>query len=184
MAKKLLSLLLLFSVFNPILHAQEKETFIISKTGIGPIQLGMDVPAAEIYLKHLKKVETEAWFFGYDGGGSAYMYTLDGVPYLVLIPAYESDSIIAIVALHQSIATPKGIRPGMTVEALLKIIPYKKVDYNPMSEWEEIYDLKNGWVFVLENRSSQNAGKYNYEKGLFTSRIYHTHLKILWILIH
>ena len=77
------------------------EAFKISKGQMGVIKVGMNIYDAEKELNGLTKKEAEAYDFGFDGGGKAYIYSLKNEPVLALVPKRDSEEIFVIIALNK-----------------------------------------------------------------------------------
>ncbi|MFD1603036.1 hypothetical protein ACFSJW_06950 [Flavobacterium artemisiae] len=64
------------------------EKFRIEKAKVGPIKIGMTIHEAENFLKNLNKSEAEAYDFGFDGGGKAYLYSFEVNSFSHLFPKW------------------------------------------------------------------------------------------------
>ncbi|MCD0466127.1 hypothetical protein [Flavobacterium sp. ENC] len=137
------------------------EKFKISKGQVGEIKVGMDLGKAEKLLKQLTKKEAEAYDFGFDGGGKAYLYSLDDEFIIGLIPKADSKEILAIVALSKNLKTSNGLNPKSTVSEIQKKYPTTKIVQNLMMDWQFIEDEKNNWEFILMTGENEPIGEFN-----------------------
>jgi hypothetical protein len=136
------------------------EDYEIAKGRLGDIKPGETIQSniSGIYQMDVKQVP--AYQFGFDGGGVAYLYSFKSEPVFALIPAYHTDSIIAVVAIHEKLKGPKSIHPKMTVTELKQLYPKTKIGYNLLMDWEELYDDKNDFSFVFMTKSPNLIGNY------------------------
>ena len=137
------------------------EKFTISNGEIGEIKIGMTIKDAEKLLNQLSKEETEAYDFGFDGGGKAYLYSLGKEFVIGLIPKRDSQEILAIVALSKNLKTGNGLNPNSTVSEIQAKYPNIKVNQNLMMDWEFIQDEKNNLEFVFMTNEKNRIGEYN-----------------------
>ncbi|MFB9079485.1 hypothetical protein ACFFLS_06330 [Flavobacterium procerum] len=137
------------------------EKFTIEKGKIGNITIGMTMNEAETFLKNLNKTEAEAYDFGFDGGGKAYLYSFEGEFVLALIPKRDADEILAIVALSENLKTINGLHPKSSIQGIKKLYPKIQINQNLMMGWEDIYDEKNDWEFVFMTTEENRIGTYN-----------------------
>jgi len=144
-------------------EASDLKKFEIGKARLGPVAIGMTLAKAEGFLKAFTKQEAKAYDFGLDGGGKAFIYNYKSKPVLVLVPARDADSIIAIVAIDAKLTTKDGLHPKMKVEEIMPYYPNVKVHNNLMMEWEEIIDDVNGWEFVFMTNAKNRVGDYKNE---------------------
>lgn len=132
--------------------------FEISKGQIGEIKIGMNISDAEKLLNPLTKKEAEAYDFGFDGGGKAYLYSLGDQFIIGLIPKADSKEILAIVALSKKLKTNNGLNPKSTVAEIQKKYPTTKISQNLMMDWKFITDEKNNWDFVFMTTENKPTG--------------------------
>jgi hypothetical protein len=137
------------------------EKFGISKGQVGEIKIGMTINDAEKILKQLTKKEVEAYDFGFDGGGKAYLYSLGNEFVIGLVPQMDSEKIIAIIALSKNLKTTNGLNPKSTVAEIQTKYPDIKIKQNLMMEWESIKDDKHNWEFVFMTNENNQIGEYN-----------------------
>ena len=168
------------------LEAAKKTAFSfldypISKGRAGNIKVGTSIRDYEKQLKSLKKRETDAYQFGYDGGGVAQVYFYKDEPVFALIPALETDSILAIIVMNENFQTVSSVRVGMKVQEVSSLYPNVKVQINELMEWEEIYDQKNDFQLVFKTTDEDRIGVYaEYKEG---SAPINLTPKLEWIMI-
>jgi hypothetical protein len=136
------------------------EKFRIEKAKVGPIKIGMTIYEAENFLKNLNKSEAEAYDFGFDGGGKAYLYSFEGEFILALIPKMDSDEILAIAVLSKKLKTVNGLNPKSSVQEIQKKYPGIQVNLNLMMNWEDLHDEKNNFDFVFMTNEDNRIGEY------------------------
>jgi hypothetical protein len=136
------------------------EDFIVTKGKLGDIKVGMKISTIQNLLSKFEERELEAYDFGFDGGGIAKMYFYQKEPIFALVPAYETDLIIAIVGLHENLIFKSKVRIGMTVKKVLNHYPNGIIEKNLMMGWEEIYDLENDFILVFKTDENNQIGKY------------------------
>lgn len=136
------------------------EKFGIEKAKVGPIKIGMTIHEAENFLKNLNKSEAEAYDFGFDGGGKAYLYSFEGEFILALIPKMDSDEILAIAVLSKKLKTANGLNPKSSVQEIQKKYPGIQVSLNMMMDWEDLHDEKNNFDFVFMTNENNRIGEY------------------------
>jgi len=139
--------------------------YVIEKNGVGPITLGKKISDVQPFLSDFKKELVPAWDFGFDGGdsASAVLYSLGEDPFIALIPARGTDSIIAIIALHSKLKTRSGIAVGTEVRKILELFPDAKCTMNFQTE-DEFIAMPHSYVsFVF---SSQNERLVEYPDTL------------------
>lgn len=155
--------------------------FQISKGQIGDIKVGMNINDAEKLLKQFTKKEAEAYDFGFDGGGKAYLYSLENEYILGLIPKMDSDEILAIVAISENLKTTNGLSPKSTIAAIQAKYPTLEIKQNLMMDWEFIQDQKNNWDFVFMTDETNQIGEHNDKEA--PSNPKRTDIKSDWISI-
>lgn len=136
------------------------EKFQISKGQIGEIKIGMKIKDAEKFLNPLTKTKTEAYDFGFDGGGSAFIYSLQNQPILALVPKRDFDELLAIIAISKNLKTKNGLNPNSTVREIIAKYPDIKVNQDVMMDWEFMHDEKNNLQFVFETDENNQIGQY------------------------
>ena len=136
------------------------ENFIVTKGKLGDIKVGMKISTIQNLLSKFEVKELEAYEFGFDGGGIAKMYVYKEEPIFALIPAYETDSIIAIIGLHETLIFESKVKVGLTVKEVLNYYPNCTIEQNLMMGWEEIYDSKNDFILVFKTVENNQIGKY------------------------
>ena len=136
------------------------EKFEISKGQIGEIKVGMNINDAEKKLNVLTKKEAEANDFGYDGGGKAYIYSLENEPILALVPKRDSEEILVIIALSKNLKTNNGLNPKSKVNEIQEKYPNIEINQDLMMSWEFISEEKNNWEFVFMTEENNRIGEY------------------------
>ena len=100
-------------------------------------------------LSGLEVEEIDAFSFGFDGGGSALLYSYKNKPLVALIPFNETDRVHTIIVLSDKAKTEKGIGPGSEATSLLKAYTKSALHYNELNDWQETYDEVNQFAFVF-----------------------------------
>lgn len=136
------------------------KKFEISKGQIGKIKIGMNIYDAEKILNELTKKEVEAHDFGFDGGGKAYIYSLENEPILGLIPKRDSEEIVVIIALSEKLKTNNGLTPNSKVSEIQEKYPNIDINQDLMMSWEFMLDKKNNWDFVFMTDENNRIGEY------------------------
>lgn len=136
------------------------EKFTISKGQIGSIKIGMIINEIEKELSGLTRKEADAFDFGFDGGGKAFIYSMGKEPILALIPKQDSDEVFAIIALNENLKTYNGLSPKSKISHLQKTYPKIEINQDLMMSWEFMYDKKNNWTFVFMTDGHNRIGKY------------------------
>jgi hypothetical protein len=159
----------------------EFEKFKISKGKIGEIKIGMNIIDAEKMLNGLTKEEAEAYDFGFDGGGKAYIYSLKKEPVLALVPKRDSEEIFVIIALNKNLKTKNGLNPKSKISDIQHKYPNIEIIQDLMMDWEFMHDEKNNWNFVFLTDSNNRIGEYKeIEKPTEPKK---TETKMDWITI-
>ncbi len=127
---------------------------------MGEIKIGMNIKEAEKLIANLTKSETEAYDFGFDGGGNASIYSLGNEPILALVPKRDSKEILAIIAISQTLKTNNGLNPISSVKEIIEKYPTMKIDHNLMMNWESMFDYVNNWKFVFNTDENKRIGEY------------------------
>jgi hypothetical protein len=153
--------------------------FTIKKGQVGPIKIGMTIADAEKQIPQLSKKVTNAWDYGFDGGGKAYLYSLNNEPVLALVPAFNSQKIISIIALSEQLKTNSGISPKTTVAEILKKYPNAVIYQSAMMNWEYIDIENNHWYFVFQTDENHLIGKY--QENNVPSQPIRKDIKMDWI---
>jgi hypothetical protein len=136
------------------------DNLIISRGQIGNIKVGMNIGDAEKSLIELTKKEVEAYDFGYDGGGSAYIYSFKNEPILALVPERDSKEILVIIALSKNLKTNNGLNPKSTVKEIQKIYPAIEINQDLMMSWEFMHQENNNWDFIFMTEENNRIGEY------------------------
>ncbi len=138
----------------------EFEKFKISKGKMGDITIGMNIIDAEKEIYELTKEEAEAYDFGFDGGGKAYIYSLKNEPILALVPKRDSEVIFAIIALNKNLKTTNGLNPKSNISEIQNKYPNIEINQDLMMDWEYMYNEKNNWNFVFLTDENNRIGEY------------------------
>jgi hypothetical protein len=157
------------------------EKFKIKKGQIGDIKIGMEISEAETKLSNLTKEEAEAYDFGYDGGGKAYIYSFKNKPVIAIIPKRESTEILAIIALNNKLKTDNGLNPNSSVKEIQKKYPEIEVYQNIMMNWEFIHDQKDNLDFIFTTKENNKIGKYTELEA--PTKPIRSEIKMNWITI-
>lgn len=159
----------------------EFEKFKITKGKIGNIKIGMNIIDAEKEIFELTKKQAEAFDFGFDGGGKAYIYSFKNEPILALIPKRDSKEIFAIIALNKNLKTENGLNPKSKISEIQNKYPSIKINQDLMMDWEYIFDKKNNWDFVFMTNGKNRIGEY--QKSEMPAKPKKAESKMDWITI-
>lgn len=140
--------------------AFDYSRFPIKKSSLGDIKIGMTISEAEKKFKELRKEVSEAFLFGWDGGGSAYLYYEGEDVVFGLIPKRDNDTLLVIIAADKNLKTINGLNPNSSVKDILDKYPETYVYLNLMNGWEQISDNDNDWDFIFGTASNNRIGKY------------------------
>ena len=132
----------------------------MSKIHLREIKIGMNIKEAEKLIANLTKSETEAYDFGFDGGGNASVYSLENEPISALVPKRDSKEILAIITISQTLKTNNGLNPRSSVKEIIEKYPTMKIDHNLMMNWESMFDYVNNWKFVFITDENKRIGEY------------------------
>lgn len=161
--------------------AYDFSKFEISKGKLGSVKLGMSMSQADALLTDFTKEEADAYDYGFDGGGTSYVYSYNGKKVLALIADRNKGMLICIVAIDKNLTTSKGLHPGMTAQDLFPLYPNVKVHFNAMMQWENITDDVNGYTIVFTTGDKNRVGVYkNAETPSLPKRL---DIKSNWITI-
>lgn len=137
------------------------QKFKIAKGQVGAIKIGMTISDAEEFLSSLTKTEAEAYDFGFDGGGAAYIYSLKNENIIALIPKRDSDELLAIAAISKNLKTDNGLNPKSTVAEIQAKYPNIQVNQDVMMDWEFIQDKKSNLQFIFMTNEENQIGEYS-----------------------
>ncbi|WP_139999310.1 hypothetical protein [Flavobacterium microcysteis] len=157
------------------------ENFPIEKGQLGPIKVGTSLEDAEKHLKELTRKRCDPFDFGYDGGGDAYIYYWKDQPIVALVPERDSNTLLAIAALHKKLKTDKGLHPEATIKDILQLYGDLPIHQNLMMSWEFMHDEKTDWEFVFMKDPEHQVG--TYENTDSPGKVTDTNAKIDWITI-
>jgi len=141
----------------------------------------MEISEAETKLSNLTKEEAEAYDFGYDGGGKAYIYSFKNKPVIAIIPKRESTEILAIIALNNKLKTDNGLNPNSSVKEIQKKYPEIEVYQNIMMNWEFIHEQKDNLDFIFTTKENNKIGKYTELEA--PTKPIRSEIKMNWITI-
>ena len=134
--------------------------FKIMKGQLGEIKIGMTIKEAESKLAGLTRKKTPVYRYGFDGEEPCFSYYLQDTLVLALIPKYNTDSLLCIVAAHKNLRTTNGLNPKSTVIELLEKYPNLEVGQNMENGWEYIYDTENKWSFDFATDEKNQIAEY------------------------
>lgn len=155
--------------------------FKIGEGRVGNISVGQTLNQAESELVDLKREEIESYGVGFDGGGTVYLYSYNNEPVLALVPSHESDTLIAIVAIHRELKTINGLHPQMKVKELVAKYPDMLFYQDLLNGGEYSDDLENRWNFVFNTKEENEIGVYpKLEVG---SKAHNLRPEMAWITI-
>ncbi len=157
------------------------DSFKIDKGSIGSIKVGMTISNAEKNIMGLDKKECEAFDFGFDGGGEAYIYYMKNEPILALVPKRDSDEILVLIAISNKLKTNNGLNPNSTVEEIKIKNPAIKINQDLMMSWEFMRDETNNWDFVFMTEENNRIGEY--KENEMSTEPKRTETKTNWITI-
>ncbi|MDX6189269.1 hypothetical protein SGQ83_07925 [Flavobacterium sp. Fl-318] len=136
------------------------DKFLISKGKVGEIKIGMNLNDAENSLREMNRKKVEAYDFGYDGGGNAFIYSIKSEAIIALIPNRDTTKIIAIIAISNKLKTDNGLNPKSNIIDILKRYPKMEVSQDLMTENEYMYDENKKWSFIFLTDESNRIGEY------------------------
>jgi hypothetical protein len=155
--------------------------FKIGEGRVSNISVGQTLSQAELELVGLKREEIESYGVGFDGGGAVYLYSYNDEPVLALVPSHESDTLIAIVAIHRELQTTNGLHPKMKVKELIAKYPDMVFYQDLLNGGEFSDDLENRWSFVFDTKEESEIGVYpELEVG---SKAHNLKPEIAWITV-
>jgi hypothetical protein len=134
------------------------KNFEIQKNQLGQIKIGTTINEAEKQFEGLVKKEVDAFCFGFDGGGLAYLYYANDEPIFGLIPKRGNDTVLCIIAAHQNLQTTNGLHPKALVSELLQKYPEMMIELDVMNMWNFFEDEKNEWRFVFDQLQEPEYG--------------------------
>jgi hypothetical protein len=130
------------------------------KGRLGKIKIGMTIREAQSKFKGLTKKVTRVYEYGYDGEEPCYSYYLHDTLVFALIPKYNTDTVMVIVAAHQNLRTTNGLNPNTSVKDLLAKYPNLEVEQNMENGWEYIVDKEIEWGFEFITDEKTQIGEY------------------------
>ncbi|MEZ0007247.1 hypothetical protein ABH942_002626 [Flavobacterium sp. 28YEA47A] len=157
------------------------ENFPIEKGQLGPIKVGSSLEEAEEQLTELTRKRCDPFDFGYDGGGDAFIYYWKDQPILALIPERDSNTLLAIAAIHKKLKTNKGLHPEATIKDILELDDNLPLYQNHMMSWESMFNEKMNWEFIFMKDAEHQVG--TYENMNSPGKVADYNAKIDWITI-
>lgn len=155
--------------------------FEIGRGRVGNIFVGQRLSQAESELVGLKREEIESYGVGFNGGGEVYLYSYNNEPVLALVPSYETDTLIAIVAIHKELKTKGDLHPKMAVKELVTKYPDMLFYQDLLNGGEFSDDLENEWNFVFDTKEENEIGIYpELEVG---SKAHNLEPEMAWITV-
>lgn len=136
------------------------DDFRIEKGHLGPIKIGMSLEEAETHLKDLSKKLCDPLDFGFDGGGDAFIYYFNEEPILALIPERDTNTLLAIAAVHKNLKTANGVYANASIKEIQQAFPDIALYQNEMMNWEFMLEEKNDWEFVFMKGPEHPVGEY------------------------
>lgn len=79
-----------------------------------------------------------------------------------LLPKYNTDTVLVIVAAHKNLRTTNGLNPNSSVQELLGKYPNLKVVQNMENGWEYIVDEQIEWGFEFVTDEKTQIGEYQH----------------------
>nr|WP_322624098.1 hypothetical protein [uncultured Flavobacterium sp.] len=136
------------------------QNWQIEKGALGPLKIGSNISEYRNDLKGFDSVAVDAFLYKYDGGGVAYEYSYNKKPLFVLMPAIDTDSIIAVMTLHSDFKTIYGTSSGNSVARIVK--QYKKlpVILDLLSGGEVMTDTVNRIKYVFDTPDDAHIAEY------------------------
>lgn len=132
------------------------DQFKIQKNQLGEIKIGMTISEAEMHFNGLEKKTVDPFCFGFDGGGLAYLYSVNSDPVFGLIPKRDNDTVLCIIAVHEKLRTTNGLNPTEFVRELLKEYPQMMIELDIMNMWNFFEDETNEWRFVFDQVQNED----------------------------
>ena len=136
------------------------SSFKIMKGQLGKIKIGMTIKEAEKQFTGLTKQTKIVAEFSFDDESPAHAYYLGKEMVFVLIPKYNTDTLLYIIATHKNLKTTNGLNPKSTVSELLQKYPDLTVVQDLMSGGEVFSDEKNNWEFRFKTERETEIGVY------------------------
>lgn len=180
-------LLLLFAITSSCIRQNENSEafaygqFPIMKSALGPIKVGSRISNNDKYLNGLDTSGVDAFEYHYDGGGNAINYSHKGKLLFALMPARDSDSIIAIMVFDPDFKTANGLGTHSNVKDIVTLNPNSTIKMDLMGGGEVITDENNNHSFIFETPENKLIATYPDIDA--PGRIYRANVMPDWITI-
>ncbi len=136
------------------------HTFPITKSALGPIKVGSRIAHNSHHLNGLDSTGVDAFLYHYDGGGLAYDYSYKGKRLFALMPAIDTDSIIAIIVFDHNFKDNKGITARSSAKDILQHYPNISIYQDLLAGGEFIMDELNNRDFIFETKNDSLIAEY------------------------
>lgn len=157
------------------------HAFPITKSALGPIKVGSRIAHNAHHLKGLDSAGVDALFYHYDGGGQAYDYSYKGKRLFALMPAMDTDSIIAIMVFDHNFKDAKGITARSKAKDILQHYPSLNIYQDLLAGGEFLMDEINNRDFIFETKDDSLIAEY---KDIDTAgRLKRLNVKSDWLTI-
>lgn len=136
------------------------HTFPITKSALGPIKVGSRIAHNTQHLNGLDSTGVDALFYHYDGGGKAYEYSYKGKRLFALMPALDTDSIIAIMVFDHNFKDAKGITARSRAKDILEHYPGLGIYQDLLAGGEFLMDELNNRDYIFETKNDSLIAEY------------------------
>lgn len=136
------------------------QNWQIQKGALGPLKLGSRISDYKKFLNGLDSLPVDAYLYKYGGGGVAYEYSYNKNQLFVLMPAIDTDSIIAIMALHPDFKTRYGTYPGNTAAQIFNRHKKLPVILDLLSGGEAMIDKVNRMNYIFDTPDDTPIAEY------------------------
>lgn len=136
------------------------EHWDIGEGALGPIKLGTHISDYKTDFTGLDSTGVDCYEYKYDGGGPAYEYRYRGRLLFTLMPAMDSDSIIAIMAIDKGFKMKNGIHPGSTIAQLKEKNGKINIRMDYLTGGEYIPDSINGTNYIFDTADDSLVAAY------------------------
>lgn len=137
------------------------QNWQIQKGALGPLKIGTRIRDYKEVLKGFDSISVDAFLYKYDGGGVAYKYSYKQTPLFVLMPAIDTDSIIAIMALHSDFKTVYGTYPGSSALEIINRQKKLPINLDLLSGGETMRDTVNGINYIFNTPDEAHMAEYS-----------------------
>lgn len=97
----------------------------------------------------LVKSKADASFFGFDGGGEATLFSVEGQPVAAIV-TNDKNEITAIVAIHSNIQTDDGISVRSSLSKISDVYPNGSLKEDEMNNWSVYHIPDKNWQFIFD----------------------------------